>query len=754
MGRVVYLMGRTLAYWKTHGTRSTANRIYNYVAKSPTRSARRLESTSKGHPTPFGWDQSYVLQNAEGAINARRPRADVDYCLQVPFDAPRQSIRSKIAIVVHVFYVEVFESILIQLVKHVPFEFSLFVSTDDKKKKDAINEICCRYSIDVDCRICENRGRDIAPLLITFRDIYTRFDILLHLHTKKSLHSGGLAGWLDYLILSLVGSEEVVRSNINLLENHGVGFVFPQHLPNLRGSLNWGFDFDLAKSLVAKIGRRLSKDQVLEFPSGSMFWCRTAAMRLLVNQNFDVEDFPEERGQVDGTLAHAIERTFLHFCEASGFKWTKVYAGHSYPWPDAVLKWDPENPASVLNRICYPLLPELGKAAYPVARVYPELRPLTFAKDEDAHLRLNLLVPTINPRSIFGGISTALKVFIEISKQLPTAELRVVVTDDVIDNGAYENLVQVISKQQGAPPGSLKLVAAFERGSAAAEVGVRPADIFVSTAWWTEVLRREAESFRSQAFSGYERPGLYLIQDYESNFIPWGTRWALAESTYDLRPQDLSVVNSEELFNFMTNRFPLKDPYVLRYRPSFDAGPPSSLPRRKKIVAYARPSVPRNCFELLIDGLCLWQQRDPVTASEWEIVLAGETFPNDWCFPLQNFRVAGKMSLQEYGALLKEARVGVSLMLSPHPSYPPLEMASAGMTTITNDYDFKKMARRSENIISLSVLTPENLCQELAEAVSRSPSLPRAIQAVDCQGKNYDAGQIARQLLTEYDRRS
>ena len=33
-------------------------------------------------------------------------------------------------------------------------------------------------------------------------------------------------------------------------------------------------------------------------------------------------------------------------------------------------------------------------------------------------------------------------------------------------------------------------------------------------------------------------------------------------------------------------------------------------------------------------------------------------------------------------------------MLSPHPSYPPLEMAEAGVTTITNCYGGKDLRRR------------------------------------------------------------
>lgn len=49
-------------------------------------------------------------------------------------------------------------------------------------------------------------------------------------------------------------------------------------------------------------------DGYFNFPAGSMFWAKTAAMLPLFNLNLEYKDFPEERGQADGTLAHVIER--------------------------------------------------------------------------------------------------------------------------------------------------------------------------------------------------------------------------------------------------------------------------------------------------------------------------------------------------------------------------------------------------------------------------------------------------------------
>ena len=42
----------------------------------------------------------------------------------------------------------------------------------------------------VDVQITPNRGRDIAPFLVTFADAIRSHEYVLHLHTKKSLYSG------------------------------------------------------------------------------------------------------------------------------------------------------------------------------------------------------------------------------------------------------------------------------------------------------------------------------------------------------------------------------------------------------------------------------------------------------------------------------------------------------------------------------------------------------------------------------------
>ena len=53
--------------------------------------------------------------------------------------------------------------------------------------------------------------------------------------------------------------------------------------------------------------------------------------------------------------------------------------------------------------------------------------------------------------------------------------------------------------------------------------------------------------------------------------------------------------------------------------------------------------------------------------------------------------------------LLRDHDVGLALMYTPHPSLVPIEMASAGMMTVTNSFENKTaeaMAAISPNLIA------------------------------------------------------
>ena len=79
----------------------------------------------------------------------------------------------------------------------------------------------------------------------------------------------------------------------------------------------------------------------------------------------------------------------------------------------------------------------------------------------------------------------------------------------------------------------------------------------------------------------------------------------------------------------------------------------------------------------------------------------------------------GKLSLDEYSQILLDSYAGISLMVSPHPSYPPLEMSTFGVNTITNCYGQKDLATFNDNIFSLKSCSPHQLAEALVQICSK-----------------------------------
>ncbi len=687
-----------------------------------------LPSDKTGRPPHLFLKVDYGLFASLDAVPSVRPLDDNDYCLVVPFDGARTLSRiGPVAAIVHVYYADSLPKILSYL-NNIPFRTDLFISTDTDSKKAEIIALLENYTKGVtEVRMLENRGRDIAPLIVGFADILERYEYFIHLHTKRSPHGGDpLASWLDYLLENLLGSERIIESIFELFSSHNIGIVFPQHMFVLRGILNWGYDFDLAAALLHRAGFTLDKLHLLEFPSGSMFWGRSAALRPLLDLHLQSSDFQDEAGQTDGTLAHAIERTFLHFAELAGFRWAKVISESvEYPEEKTVLRCKSESDISFNLALTYrPLLLKQLSGTTTTERAISQVQSLIYSLSTSKKPRLNLLVPTINPSQAFGGISTALKVFAALeARYASVADFRIIVTDTRTRPealAAYPRY-EIASLSVHDTHGPHTIVDARERGEE--PLALRESDIFIATAWWTAHLGFEAMDAQRRLFHKACML-VYLIQDFEPDFYGWSSRWVLAENTLKRGSETIAIINSDELCEFITKKYTFKHIYYLPYAKNEAILVDRASKKQKLMLVYGRPSVSRNLFELAMDGIGLWQQRNPFAARSWQIVSVGEDYPADAAGPLSNLKVLGKLGLDDYGWYLSHASIGLSLMLSPHPSYPPLEMAEAGIVTITNACFGKDLGRRAENIISLDAITPESIAEAISRAIVRVSATP------------------------------
>lgn len=243
--------------------------------------------------------------------------------LSVPEPAPENMTfdHFKTAVHLHCFYTDMIPEIIAYL-QHIPCKFDLFVSLGEGK--DILPEQLRTLFLSelpnlgkCDIRVCPNRGRDIAPLIAAFGKELLNYDYFCHIHTKKSLHTPAHTLWAKMIYEHLFRDEEWIKGIFTLLEK-GAAVVYPRDFLMMKEEPSgWGSNIRIAQTFLDRCGKKIdlqSHFPVIEFPQGSMFYARVSAMKELLSQDLNYEDFPEEPLGTDGTLAHALERLFFIWC--------------------------------------------------------------------------------------------------------------------------------------------------------------------------------------------------------------------------------------------------------------------------------------------------------------------------------------------------------------------------------------------------------------------------------------------------------
>jgi polysaccharide pyruvyl transferase WcaK-like protein len=230
-----------------------------------------------------------------------------------------------IAVICHLFFDDLADEFRSEL-SNLPFPFDLWITTDTKEKKLKIEQVFAGWSRGrVEVRLSQNRGRDIAPKLITCADVYGKYEYILHIHGKQSPYGGPFLGWRKHLLGTLIGSPEIVSSIFEIFRNlPNIGMIAPENPKWLRPIIGWGSNQNEAEVFCRRFALNLNFQRHIDFPAGSMFWARSAALQPLLNAALSFDDFPPETGQVDGTLAHVIERLYFQICDSAGYDWIRI----------------------------------------------------------------------------------------------------------------------------------------------------------------------------------------------------------------------------------------------------------------------------------------------------------------------------------------------------------------------------------------------------------------------------------------------
>ncbi len=346
-----------------------------------------------------------------------------------------------------------------------------------------------------------------------------------------------------------------------------------------------------------------------------------------------------------------------------------------------------------------------------------KVAPLDLIVRDDVPVRVNLLVPTIDLEHFFGGYIAKFNLARRLAER---GHLVRIVTIDPVGPlprawkqqlEAYEGLEGVFGR----------IEVAFGREAQGLEVN--RGDRFIASTWWSAHVA--ATATRSLDASRF----LYLIQEYEPFTFPMGSYAALADESYRFDHQ--ALFSTEFLREYFRSHrlgvFAAGDDAGDAASVSFEnaittvpAPTATELADRgtRRLLFYARPEThaARNMFELGVLALDRALELGAF-ADGWDLHGIGTTDAG------RRISLGGGVGLDllprsnqgAYADVLRAHDVGLSLMYTPHPSLVPIEMASAGMLTVTNSFENKTAATLAE--ISSNLIAAEPGIEPIAKAL-------------------------------------
>ncbi len=241
---------------------------------------------------------------------------------------PAKVAKYKVAVLMHVFYPDMVEELL-GYVARIPGAPDVYVTAPNEKTAKAIKAELTRLGEKVkEIRVAkEDRGRDMAPLVIGCRDVVLngKYDLICRVHSKKSPQDGHNVGSLfkRHMFENLLASREYVLNIFQLFESQpSLGLVMPTtvHIGYPTLGHAWFGNKEGAQELAKKIGMTVSlDDETPVAPFGGMFWFRPAAMKKLFAHPFQYTDFNKEPDNKDGSLTHILERMFAYVAQDAGY---------------------------------------------------------------------------------------------------------------------------------------------------------------------------------------------------------------------------------------------------------------------------------------------------------------------------------------------------------------------------------------------------------------------------------------------------
>ncbi len=349
----------------------------------------------------------------------------------------------------------------------------------------------------------------------------------------------------------------------------------------------------------------------------------------------------------------------------------------------------------------------------------PTATPIPFLYVESEAIRLNLITDSLDKNHLMGGVATALVIVTKLANKYGYP-LRIITRHQAADPTDYANILYL----NGIPyPKDITFFSdnlANDTLPLNQRLDMSENDVFFATSWWSaEAIKKT--SLRKRFF--------YILQEAETFFYPHGDDFLRCKNIME-DPKICFLVNSRYLWDFFYQQEINIIKHGVYFEPAFsttlfpirtassfhEANKRHLLGEKRKLFFYARPNNPRNLYYFGLHILEEAISSGILDTIEWEIFLVGQKtdairFSNGYS-PQQ----LGLLDWKEYSSFLSSIDICLSLMYTPHPSYPPYDSAVSGAVVITNVYSNKKDFEPSKNVL-VSELNMESFLQTLEQGI-------------------------------------
>ena len=305
--------------------------------------------------------------------------------------------------------------------------------------------------------------------------------------------------------------------------------------------------------------------------------------------------------------------------------------------------------------------------------------------------RISLVTDSISKGSLYGGVGTSI-IMAALLAESRGARLRIVTRTERAQPSAVAGVLGLYGIELTREV-EFAFAPFYDSGY---EIDSFPDELYITTSWWTTAATMASVPSKDI---------VYLLQEDERMFYPYGDehlRCSQVLANADIR----CIINTHLLYDHLVgsglaNLAGRAIAFEPSFPPSVYSPAASRAEGRRTLTFYARPNNVRNLYHFGLAVLETAISRGVIDLAEWDIVFMGKDIPK---LRLDDGRYTPRrlenMSWNEYAELCGRTDLALCLMYTPHPSYPPFDMAASGAVVVTNRFGNKQdLGGYSANIL-------------------------------------------------------